>query len=199
MSRMLRKESTRKPKPCLRSTIITMPVIAPKPIGYGECQNKKGTHFFVCDFLEITHGLPDAERLGKTLAEFRHKSRSPNGQFGFYCPIFDGEKPLTTTWDSSWTRFFNRLINDVCMLEKKVNDEWKPLEDAMQITSNKLTPRLLDPLTAEGQMIKPCLIHGDLWESNIGTDKHTKDIYVYDACSYYAHHEKEVAIWRVAQ
>ncbi|KAI1306240.1 Fructosamine kinase-domain-containing protein [Xylaria venustula] len=176
----------------------TMPSIAPKPRGYGECQNKKGTHFFLCDFLNITHGLPDPERLGKTLAELHLRSQSPGGQFGFHCTTFDGEKPLNTTWDSSWTRFFTRLINEVYKLEKAVNGHWQPLDDVMHITSNKLIPRLLDPLTANGRTIKPCLIHGDLWESNIGTDEDTNDIYIYDACSYYAHHEKEVAIWRVA-
>ncbi|KAI0965500.1 Fructosamine kinase-domain-containing protein [Xylaria arbuscula] len=176
----------------------TMPTIAPKPRGYGEFQNNKGTHFFMCDFLNITHDLPDPEHLGKTLAELHHKSQSPNGKFGFHCTTFDGEKPLNTTWDSSWTRFFARLINEVYKLEKGVNGHWQPLEDVMQITLSKLIPRLLDPLTAEGRAIKPCLIHGDLWESNIGTDKETNAIYIYDACSYYAHHEKEVAIWRVA-
>ncbi|KAI1270279.1 Fructosamine kinase-domain-containing protein [Xylariaceae sp. FL1019] len=176
----------------------TMPAIAPKPRGYGQCKNEENTHFFVCDFLNITHGLPDPERLGKTLAELHHKSQSPNGLFGFHCTTFDGEKPLNTKWDSSWTRFFTRLINDVYKLEKEVNGHWQPLEDVMQVTSSRLIPRLLDPLTAEGRVIKSCLIHGDLWESNIGTDKKTGNIYIYDACAYYAHHEKEVAIWRVA-
>ncbi|KAI0156850.1 Fructosamine kinase-domain-containing protein [Xylariaceae sp. FL1272] len=176
----------------------TMPAIAPTPRGYGECENMKGMYFFVCDFLNITHNLPDPMRLGKKLAALHHKSQSPNGQFGFHCVTFDGEKPLNTTWDSSWTRFFTRLINNVYALEKQVNGHWQPLEDVMQIASSQLIPRLLNPLIAEGRTIKPCLIHGDLWESNIGTDIETGDIYIYDACAYYAHHEKEVAIWRVA-
>ncbi|KAM0812592.1 putative protein-ribulosamine 3-kinase [Seiridium cardinale] len=176
----------------------TLPAIAPQPHGYGEYKNRKGTYFFVCDYLNITHRLPDPERLGKKLAELHHKSRSPNGQFGFHCTTFDGEKPLNTTWDNSWTSFFQRLVNDVYQLEKKVNGLWQPLEDVMRITLDQLIPRLLDPLTANGRTIKPCLIHGDLWESNIGTDKKTNEIYIFDACAYYAHHEKEVGIWRVA-
>ncbi|KAK9418707.1 putative protein-ribulosamine 3-kinase [Seiridium unicorne] len=175
-----------------------LPSIAPRPRGYGEFQNRKGTHFFVCDYLNITHDLPDPERLGKKLAELHHKSRSPNGQFGFHCTTFDGEKPLNTTWDSNWTSFFKRLISDVYQLEKEVNGLWQPLEDVMRITLDKLIPRLLDPLTADGRTIKPCLIHGDLWESNIGTDEDTDEVYIFDACAYYAHHEKEVGIWRVA-
>lgn len=176
----------------------TLPAIAPRPRGYGECQNKSGAFFFVCEYLNITHDLPDPERLGKKLAELHHKSKSPNGKFGFHCTTFDGEKPLNTAWDTNWTSFFTRLTNDVYQLEKKTNGHWQPLEDVMEIALKQLIPRLLDPLTAEGRTIKPCLIHGDLWESNIGTDEDTDEIYIFDACSYYAHHEKEVAIWRVA-
>ncbi|KAI1777246.1 Fructosamine kinase-domain-containing protein [Hypoxylon cercidicola] len=66
----------------------------------------------------------------------------------------------------------------------------------MQVTLEQLIPRLLNPLTADGRSIKPCLIHGDLWESNIGTDANTGELYIFDACSYYAHHEKEIGIWR---
>ena len=36
----------------------------------------------------------------------------------------------------------------------------------------------------------------DLWDGNIGTDPETGQIYIFDASSYYAHHEMEVAIWR---
>ncbi|ORY61679.1 Fructosamine kinase-domain-containing protein [Pseudomassariella vexata] len=176
----------------------TLPGIAPRPRGYGEWQDRKGTYFFVCDYLNITHELPDPVQLGKKLAELHRKSQSPNGKFGFHCTTYDGEKPLNTTWDDSWTSFFKRLMNDVYQLEKKVNGLWQELDDVMQITLEHLIPRLLDPLTTEGRSIKPCLIHGDLWESNIGTDEFTDEIYIYDACAYYAHHEKEVGIWRCA-
>ncbi|KAJ5933739.1 hypothetical protein N7454_006068 [Penicillium verhagenii] len=67
-------------------------------------------------------------------------------------------------------------MRDVYKLDVEINGFWKELDDAMQITLEKLIPRLLDPLTADGRSIKPCLIHGDLWESNIGTDPTTGDI-----------------------
>lgn len=37
-----------------------------------------------------------------------------------------------------------------------------------------------------------------MWESNIGTDRATGEIYIFDACAYYEHHEKELSIWRCA-
>ncbi|EAQ90393.1 hypothetical protein CHGG_02328 [Chaetomium globosum CBS 148.51] len=173
----------------------TMPTIAPEPRGYGKC-NDEEAHFFVCDYLPIDHELPDPARLGEKLAELHQKSVSPTGKFGFHCTTFDGKLPLTTTWDSSWTSFFTRLMKDVYNLDVEVNGFWQELDDTMQITFEKLIPRLLEPLTAEGRSIKPSLIHGDLWESNIGTNVETGEIYIYDACAYYAHHEKEVGIWR---
>lgn len=173
-----------------------LPSIAPQPYGFGKCRDGDA-HFFLCDYIRIKHNeLPDPSRLGLKLAELHQTSQSPTGQFGFHCTTFDGKLPLTTAWDSNWTSFFTKLIRGVYDLDVGVNRVWKELDDVMQVTTDKLIPRLLDPLTADGRTIKPCLIHSDLWESNIGTDTVTGEIYIYDACAYYAHHEKEVAIWR---
>jgi protein-ribulosamine 3-kinase len=59
-------------------------------------------------------------------------------------------------------------------------------------------PRLIGILESNGRSIKPCLIHGDLWETNIGTDIETGNIYIFDAAAYYGHNEMETGIWRVA-
>ncbi|KAI3323756.1 hypothetical protein HD806DRAFT_495526 [Xylariaceae sp. AK1471] len=63
-----------------------------------------------------------------------------------------------------------------------VNRHWEEPDEVMTATLDQLIPRLLDPLTAEGRSIKPRLIHGDLWEANIGTDvqtgRHTSSTYV---------------------
>ena len=179
----------------MKEIFDTLPSIAPKPHGYGKCEIQPA-HFFVCDYLSLTHENPDPVRLGEKLAQLHHDSKSPNGMFGFHCTTFDGKLPLNTTWDPSWTSFFKKLMHNVYQLDVQVNGFWQELDDVISITLDKLIPRLLDPLTAEGRSIKPALIHGDLWESNIGTDLQG-DIYIYDACAYYAHHEKEVGIWRV--
>ncbi|CAJ2506599.1 Uu.00g077850.m01.CDS01 [Anthostomella pinea] len=170
----------------------TMSSIAPKPRGFGPCDGQKSTYFFVCDYLNLTHELPDPVDLRKKLSEFHLSSESPTGQFGFYCTTFDGKNPLNTTWDLSWTSYFRRLMEDIYKIEKAANGCWKEFDDVIQITLDRLIPRLLDALVADGRTIKPTLIHGDLWESNIGTDEQTDEIFIYDACAYYAHHEKEV-------
>lgn len=174
----------------------TLPAIAPRPLGYGKCEDEEA-HFFLCDFLSIEKkGLPDPVRLGEKLAELHRESVSPTGKFGFHCKTFDGKLPLTTTWDISWTSFFTKLMRGVHELDIEVNDLWQELVDVMTTTFQKLIPRLLEPLIAGGRTIKPCLIHGDLWESNIATEEKTGEIYIFDACAYYAHHEKELGIWR---
>ncbi|KAI1410401.1 Fructosamine/Ketosamine-3-kinase [Hypoxylon sp. FL1857] len=179
----------------MREIYNTLPDFAPQPRGYGKCANENA-HFFLCDYLSISQGLPDPVQLGEKLAELHRKSKSPTGKFGFHVTTFDGKLPLNTTWDSNWTSFFQKLMRDVYTLDTEINGFWKELDDVMKITLEKLIPRLLDPLTADGRSIKPCLIHGDLWESNIGTDAHTGNLFIFDACAYYAHHEKEIGIWR---
>lgn len=54
---------------------------------------------------------------------------------------------------------------------------------------------MLGGLLQDGEPIKPTLIHGDLWEGNIGTDG-AGNLYLFDACSFYAHNEMELGIWR---
>lgn len=51
-------------------------------------------------------------------------------------------------------------------------------------------------LEADGRSIKPCLIHGEIWEGNIETLKETGDMYRFDSGAYYAHNEMEIAGWR---
>lgn len=57
-------------------------------------------------------------------------------------------------------------------------------------------PQILDPLTEEGRTIKPCLVHGDLWEGNTTTNLDTGEPMVFDAAAFYAHNEYELGIWR---
>lgn len=177
---------------------VTLPMAVPTPRGYGPCRDQPGTYFHLCDYIEATQSLPDQVRLGLKLAELHHRSNSPNGMFGFYCPTYDGDQIMNTTWDSNWTTFFKRRIYEAYVLDVERNGHWKFYEDVVQVALDKLIPRLLDALTESGQPVRPVLIHGDLWESNIGTEEATGAIYFWDPCEYYAHHEREVAIWRCA-
>ncbi|KAI0196600.1 Fructosamine kinase-domain-containing protein [Xylaria flabelliformis] len=165
---------------CMSELYKTMPSIVPTPRGFGPCVDS-GDYFFLCDYI----------------AELHKRSISPTGKFGFHVTPYDGKLPLDAEWESSWVTFYTKLLRGVYKLDVKANGEWKELDDAMAITLDRVIPRLLGPLEEGGRSVKPCLIHGDLWEENIGTDPRTEEIYIFDSCSYYAHHEMAIGMWRV--
>lgn len=175
----------------------TMPTIVPAPRGSGPCLDTEGAYYYICDYLEIDHRPPNSVKLAEKIAELHRRSVSPTGMFGFHTTPYDGKLPLTADWDPSWVSFYGKLLAGVYKLDIEVNGSWKELDDAMEITLRKVIPRLLGPLEQDGRSVKPCLIHGDLWEENIGTDPKTGEIYVFDSCAYYAHHEMAVGMWRV--
>lgn len=88
------------------------------------------------------------------------------------------------------------MLAGIAHLDVDVNSLWSELQEALSQTLKEVIPRLLGALETDGRKIKPCLIHGDLWEGNIGTDYQTRNIYIFDAASYYAHNEMELGIWR---
>ena len=171
--------------------------LVPRPYGHGRLRHaSQPTYFFVCEFVHISDALPDPVRLGVRLAELHRNSLSPTGKFGFHIPTYDGKLPQVTDWDSSWTSFFRSLLAGVARLDAATNGAWKELDSVVDRTLNQAVPRLLGVLESEGRSVKPSLIHGDLWDSNIGTEYETRNIYIFDAVPYYAHNEMELRIWR---
>ena len=177
-----------------------MPGFAPKPIGYGKLEaatSELPTFFFLSEFVSITNELPDPKALAGRLAQMHQSSQSPTGKFGFYTTTYDGRLPQNTDyWEDSWSTFFDKLLTGIAELDTEVNGPWSELQEALIQTSERVIPRLLGVLEAGGRKVKPCLIHGDLWEGNIGTDIETGNLYIFDAACYYAHNEMELGIWR---
>ena len=174
-----------------------VPGFTPKVFTYGKLKEAPApTFFFLCQFVDITADLPDPKTLASQLAKLHRQSQSPTGKFGFDVPTYDGKLPQDTDWESSWTTFFSRLLAGIARLDVEVNGPWEQLQRETERTLKEVIPRLLGALEADGRKIKPCLIHGDLWEGNIGTDIQTGNLYIFDAASYYAHNEMELGIWR---
>lgn len=142
--------------------------------------------------------MPEPIKLAKLIADLHKKSVSPPGKFGFHLPTFDGWQPQEVgQWDDPWTSCFARLLKGLWELDAKMNGNWTELDAAMEATIAEVIPRFVGILERDGRSIKPCLIHGDIWESNIGTDSRTGNIYIFNAAVYYAHSEMEIGIWRV--
>lgn len=92
--------------------------------------------------------------------------------------------------------FFGKLLKGVYQHDVRVNGLWEKLDDAMELILSKVVPRLLGALEEDGRAVKPCLIHGDLWEENIGTEPPTGELYIFDSRAYYAHHESTYTLHR---
>ncbi|KAJ5879521.1 hypothetical protein N7455_002986 [Penicillium solitum] len=58
-------------------------------------------------------------------------------------------------------------------------------------------PLLYPSLYEDHRTVTPYLIHGNLWGQNIDTDPRTENIYIFDACGYYAHHKMAIGMWRL--
>lgn len=175
----------------------TMPSFVPKPIASGQlAKQDPPVYFFLCEFLDMIQPMPDPQRLCANLAELHRKSVSPTGKFGFQVRTCHGNTPQPTEWNSSWTRYFTRYMAKMMALELEANGPWEDLRKVENRTLSHVIPRLIGILEADGRNIKPCLIHADLWEGNTGTSPETGDVYVFDAGSYYAHNEMEIAMWR---
>ena len=56
--------------------------------------------------------------------------------------------------------------------------------------------RLLNVLQTGKNPIRPCLIHGDLYAVNVGTDNESREIVLFDPGSYFAHNEMKLGMWR---
>lgn len=73
---------------------------------------------------------------------------------------------------------------------------WPHFDAVCKLTLEKVVPRLLLPLQAEGRILKPCLIHGDCWDGNTAVDATTGEAFVFDVGCFYGHNEYDTGNWR---
>lgn len=177
----------------------------PMPTTWGEFYPKDGNtdksgpySYYMCEFVEMeAKEKLDPAEFTKKLAEMHRSTQSVDGKFGFHVPTCDGKVVHTVAWEDSWSVFFRKLLLGVYKENVEANGKWDELERATQHIADKVVPILLDNLTAaDGSKIKPSLIHGDLWEGNAGVRAKNKEPLIFDAGSYYAHHEMELGSWR---
>lgn len=170
----------------------------PEPFGFGKYKvPSPATYFYLSEFVDMdVTTAPDPAEFTSRLAHLHKVSKSPTGKFGFHVQTCDGDRAHVVDWQDSWAVFFRNLFLGVCDLDIKRNGPWEEYERVVQQVAWKVIPRLLEPLQAEGRQLKPCIIHGDLWEGNMGINMETGDTLLFDAGSYYAHNEMELGHWR---
>ncbi|OIW34507.1 hypothetical protein CONLIGDRAFT_7607 [Coniochaeta ligniaria NRRL 30616] len=166
-----------------------VPEFVPKPRAWGTYTTQPDTHFFLCEFRDMTDDMPDPHKFGALLSAVHQRSVSPNGKFGFHVTTFAGNLPQAVEWEDSWETFFAKSMRQALDLEIERKGPSEELDALSQALFSKVIPRLLRPLESEGQKVKPSLVHGDLWYANSGNDVDTGQPLVFDACCFYAHNE----------
>ncbi|KAI4232556.1 MAG: hypothetical protein LQ349_004928 [Xanthoria aureola] len=158
------------------------PSFVPRPYAWGKFHLASPvTHFFLCDFIDMKKEMPDPVAFCARLAEIHLNSQSPTGQFGFPVPNCHGKIVQSNEWDPRWTSFFTKLLVSFFKMELGINGPWPEYEQAFE---------------ANGRVLKPSLVHGDLWEENAAINLSTGEPVVFDASAFYAHNEYELGTWR---
>jgi fructosamine-3-kinase len=175
-----------------------MPDFIPTPVGFGKFSGQgPDAYFYVSEYVEMdVTTAPDPADFGRRLAQLHRASLSPSANFGFHVPTCDGDRAHVVAWEESWAVFFRNMFLGVCELDIKRNGPWPEYERAIRQVAGQVIPRLLNRLQEEGRSIKPCIIHGDLWEGNMGIRKKTGKSILFDAGSFYGHNEMELSAWR---
>ncbi|KAI1420703.1 Fructosamine kinase-domain-containing protein [Xylaria sp. FL1777] len=175
-----------------------LPEFVPKPIAWGTYATVPDTHFFVCEFREMTNDMPEPHKFAALLSTVHERTVSPTGKFGFHITTYAGNLPQFVSWEESWETFFAKSMRQALDLEVERKGPSEELDILSQALFDKVIPRLLRPLESEGRTVKPSLVHGDLWYANAGIDVSTDQPLVFDACCFFAHNEYEFGQWRPA-
>ena len=175
-----------------------VPRLVPKAAGWGEYHDGESHVYFVLgDFHNLDLSVaPEPVRFTSQIAELHRSGTSPNRMFGFPVPTVCGIMERTVTWETSWAKSFTHQLKDVIKYDNETNGPWPEYDAACKQLIDVAIPRLLGALQSDGREIRSSLIHGDLWEWNVGIDMETGRTVVFDPGSTYAHNEMEFGTWR---
>lgn len=167
------------------------PEFVPQPIGWGTYKSDTSAHFYLSDFVDMIEELPDMTKFCNHLAKMHKTSMalSENGQFGFHVVTYEGNMHQNTTWSTSWENLFVRAMQTFVEQERAVHGPSEELDLLLPGLYKKVCPRLLRPLQTGSRMIKPVLVHGDIWYGNIATNALNGDAVVFDPSVFWAHNE----------
>ena len=174
------------------------PSFAPEPFAWGHYRREgPDTYFLLAEFREVGEQPPDPVKFTARLADLHRRSISPTGKFGFHITTCHAKlTQVTNTWEDSWEILYRDQLAHQIKMDEEKHGVWPEFQHVCRLTLEKVIPRLLRPLQSDGRSIKPCLIHGDLWDENTATDMNTGEPFVFDAGSMYAHNEYELGNWR---
>ena len=182
----------------LRAIHDVAPTFAPEPFAWGNYDmDGPQTYYLLAEFREVGEQPPDPVKFTARLADLHRRSISPTGKFGFHITTCHAKiTQATNRWEDSWELLYREQLAHQIRLDKEKHGVWPEFQHLCRLTLERVVPRLLGPLQSEGRTIKPCLVHGDLWDENAATDMNTGEPFVFDAGAMYAHNEYELGNWR---
>jgi len=137
----------------------------------------------------MTDEIAEVDTLPAKLAELHMKGISKNGKYGFDVPTNQGALQQPNSWTASWEKFFSSMMQRCFDWEQDLHGEDEEMKMLFHAIIEKVIPRLIRPLETGDREIRPCLVHGDLWDGNTSTDTATGKPVIFDASSLYAHNE----------
>lgn len=157
-------------------------LVVPEPISFGTNANAA---YLCMSFLELAdefdHGI-----LGEAIAELH----TPIGQqFGWEDNNFIGSSIQHNDWETNWAGFF---------WEKRLEPQ---LLQMLEVSSS-FPDSALEPMKAainailDNRTYVPSLVHGDLWNGNVGMTTSGKPC-IYDPAIYWGHSETDLAMARL--
>jgi protein-ribulosamine 3-kinase len=166
------------------------PDFTPRPYGWGTYASDPGIHFFLCNFVDMDEDtLPDTQKFVRALAKLHMTTISPTSKYGFPVATLQGPVPQFADWTDTWEEFFSRSFQRVVENEEKAQGPDQEMQELERAIFKKVIPRLLRPLETGGRSIRPCLVHGDIWDGNVATNRETKNPVIFDSTCIYAHNE----------
>ncbi|KAL4070592.1 Fructosamine/Ketosamine-3-kinase [Scleroderma citrinum] len=179
----------------LRAIYEAAPRLAPRLLASGisgkEAPSEAGRPYFLCEYKGIgALTIEAAEILGERLSKELHTFKSSNG-YGFSVPTYCGATRQDNGWFGSWEECYSTMMRNLLQRLPKGGKYSELLLKGEEVRT-RVIPWLLRPLA-----IEPVLLHGDLWNGNMGTDKESGQPVIFDPSTYYGHNEADLAIARI--
>ncbi|KAL2189944.1 hypothetical protein L209DRAFT_679532 [Thermothelomyces heterothallicus CBS 203.75] len=172
------------------------PDMVVEPVAWGAYIEEPDTYFFLCRFYNFSEEeIPGSDDFPKLVAEFHGCSQSKGAKFGSPITMYGGRNPQTFPLCESWEECFSRGLDKIFDMEEQAQGPDEEMRQLREGLMTKVIPRLLRPLETEGRSVTPTLVHGDLWDGNVGIDAATGRTLVFDATPLYAHNEYELGPW----
>ncbi|KAH8886230.1 hypothetical protein GQ53DRAFT_828231 [Thozetella sp. PMI_491] len=70
-----------------------MPEMVAPPVAWGSYESSPDTHFFVCEFRELSDDIPDPYPFASPMAELHKRGVNAEGKFGMPSVTFGGNNP----------------------------------------------------------------------------------------------------------